>query len=341
MHIFYLTVDRYRDYRIDIRPGETNPGGGISTKTQVVLEAWRRFYDVGCGQTIEDSKDADILVVEPLWFLLRGGLCTEIEAPDLEASIQAYEQHPARLKILYLSELSFARIKRSDRDRIAAASTVITSNCEFQRGFFDVLGYRTQRLCDPVSSVYDQPDDSQRELSVMAVGRVSQVKNTPKLVHIFDELNYLGVKTIFVGNATLWGDAWYNDKSIERDMQSVASVYYPSLTPPELAELWSRASCGIFDSFHDSCCASNLESLMAGVLCLYGLHGAWADRPGIHGLDSIEDFVDALSAATENFTRLPDSDYFDEARRYAMENYSPEAFLKNWSDILRGHYDRQ
>ena len=79
---------------------------------------------------------------------------------------------------------------------------------------------------------------------------------------------------------------------------------------------------------------------MAGVLCLYGLHGAWADRPGIHGLDSIEDFVDALSAATENFTRLPDSDYFDEARRFAMENYSSETFLKNWSDILRGHYDR-
>ena len=340
MHIFYLTLDRYRDYRIDIPPGETNPGGGISTKTQVVLEAWRRFYDVGCGENIEDSKGAEILVVEPLWFLLRGGLHTGIEVPDLEASIQAYEQHPARLKILYLSELSFARIKRRDRDRIAAASTVMTSNCEFQGGFFEVLGYPTQRLCDPVSSVYYQPDDSRREISVMAVGRVSQVKNTPKLIHIFDELNHLGVKTIFVGNASLWGDVWHNDKVIEREMQSIASVYYPSLTPPELAQLWSRASCGIFDSFHDSCCASNLEALIAGILCFYGLHDAWTDRPGIHGLDSIEDFVEALSAATENFTSLPDSDYFDEARRYAMENYSSETFLKDWSEIVRGHYDR-
>ena len=36
MDIFYLTVDRYHQYKPNIAPGKDNPGGGISDKTASV-----------------------------------------------------------------------------------------------------------------------------------------------------------------------------------------------------------------------------------------------------------------------------------------------------------------
>ena len=39
MDIFYLTVDRYHQYKPNVLPGIENPGGGISDKTLAVLKA--------------------------------------------------------------------------------------------------------------------------------------------------------------------------------------------------------------------------------------------------------------------------------------------------------------
>ena len=130
--IFYLTVDRYHEYNPTLPPGKDNPGGGISDKTAAVLKAWRRFYRVGVSERITDYPAANILVVEPLWFKLRGGLHDELRAPDIEEAVREYEQYDAEFKILYLSEFSFLKIPSVYRQRILDALTVATSNCAFQ-----------------------------------------------------------------------------------------------------------------------------------------------------------------------------------------------------------------
>ena len=113
-------------------PAKTIPARGISDKTAAVLKAWRRFYRVGVSERITDYPAANILVVEPLWFKLRGGLHDELRAPDIEEAVREYEQYDAEFKILYLSEFSFLKIPSVYRQRILDALTVATSNCAFQ-----------------------------------------------------------------------------------------------------------------------------------------------------------------------------------------------------------------
>ena len=112
-------------------------------------------------------------------------------------------------------------------------------------------------------------------------------------------------------------------------MRFVADKYYNNQPLASLLKLLSGYSCAIFDSFHDSCSASNLAALMMGVRCFYGLHGCWRERPGVHQLDSVENFVDALKRETEDFSTIPKSD-----AAWAVERYSLDAFLRDWSTLL-------
>ena len=327
--IFYLTVGRYHEYNPTLPPGEDNPGGGISDKTAAVLKAWRRFYRVGVSERIADYPTANILVVEPLWFKLRGGLHDELQAPDMEEAVREYEQYDAEFKILYLSEFSFLKIPSVYRQRILDASIVVTSNCAFQQQFFAQLGIETKQLCDPVDVPFNIQLAPEKTVAVCALGRISTVKNSGKVIEIFQALKDLPIETVYIGDAALWGESAGEDKILEAEMRFVADKYYSNQPLTSLLKLLSGYSCAIFDSFHDSCSASNLAALMMGVRCFYGLHGCWRERPGVHQLDSAENFVDALKRETEDFSTIPKSD-----AAWAVERYSLDAFLRDWSTLL-------
>ena len=335
MNIFYLTVDRYHEANLDEPPGIKNPGGGIVGKTHYVLDAWRKFYDVGVGENIEESYDTEILVVEPLWFRMRGGLADEITTPDLEESVMAYEQHPARTKILYCSELAFVKFPEVFRNRIIDASSAVTTNCPFQKKLFHMFGIESVQLCDPIDeSIFC--NDTPKTLSVCAMGKIASFKNSHKIIDIFERLKeYPSIQTVYIGDATLWGDTPWRDEGLQNRMESVSDVYYPNLPDKLLSQALSPIACGIMDTFHDSCAASNIIMCMKSILCFYGLHGAWTGRPGVGGLDTVDDFVYAISDATEGFTAVPDVRHGDEGRQWAMENYSKSQFLEDWAEVRK------
>lgn len=332
-HIFYLTVDKFHEYMPNVPPGPLNPGGGVSDKTINVLEAWRKFYRVEVGQDIHKCQNAEILVVEPMWFKMRGGLRDMMTAPSMEEAVRQYEQYPCEFKVLYMSEFAFSKFPKMYRDRIIDASTVITSNCEYQERFYSLLGIHTVRLCDPVHDEFNA--SSEKELSVFAMGRISSSKNSQKTVEIFRALKQYSVPTVYIGDAALWGNKWNDDHKIEQEMKEVVDEYYQNMARLPLAKKLNSLSYGIFDTFHDSCSASNISALMSGVQCYYGLHGCWQDRPGVHGCDTVSDFVDALASSTKGFTMLPDKAQIESYRKWALGNYSQHRFLEDWSELLK------
>lgn len=330
MHIFYLTVDRYHEYKINVPPGDKNPGGGISDKTICVLDAWRRYYDVGVGENIEASFDAEILVVEPLWFRLRGGLADLLKSPDLEEAVTAYENHPAKIKIVYTSEFAFIKLPKHYRDRIIGASSVVTTNCLYQKRFFEMLGVDSIQLCDPVDELVFDNSDISKTLSVVAMGKIAPYKNSQKVIEIFNRLGEYPIQRVYIGGSSLWGDTRQEDMKIENEMKAAVDVYHPNLAQRSLAYALAPMACGILDTIHDSCSASNIMMCMNGILCFYGLHGTWEGRPGVGKLNTIQDFVDAIAKKTSNFTILPDCNDAYNARWWALENYSQQAFLEDW-----------
>ena len=331
MHIFYLTVDRYHQYNPQMPPGPLNPGGGISDKTLAVLKAWRRFYQVGVGEEIDDSADASILVAEPLWFKLRGGIDNDLWTPDIEEAVAKYETHPARLKILYCSEASLLKIPPSHRERIIAASTVVTSNCSFQKGLFAQFGIETAHLCDPIDDSLSIPVKA-KTMSVVVAGRISTTKNSGNIIDIFNALKSEPIETVYIGDAGLWGNSAPADKALEMEMRQAVDTYYKSQSYMELLNLLSGYSFALFDSFHDSCSALNLVALLLNIQCFYGRHACWKERRGVHGLESVDDFVNALKKHTTDFTGIPLSAPTD---NWVKTNYGLQGFLDNWSELMR------
>ncbi len=334
MSLHYVTVDRYSKFMPGVPPSEKHPGGGMGPKTLNAIDAWRRFYQVYVSQDINAHPTVDILVVEPLWFNLRGGF-GNLENPDLEEAVSAYEKHPAGIKVIYQSEFTMLKLPAEFRTRIVKASSVVTSNCTYQKRMYEMMGIKTVRLCDPQSEdVYYHPTVP-KELSIIAMSRISTQKNTQKVVEVFKLLKDTPIETVFAGGASLWGFSRKQDLEIEQELRSVSNRFYHNLTQLPLGKLLASCGCAMFDVFHDCCASSNLQALLAGCLCFYGMHGLFIERPGIHELDSPSEFVDAIAEATEDFKQPPDAKHRLKAETWALGDSSCEQFLKDWEGVMR------
>ena len=336
MDLVYWTVGRYVNYDPLKPPGVLNPGGGFPTKTAMLREVWNDFYRTGITEHPAAYPEASILVVEPIWFRLRGSDLGDLYTPDLEMAVSEYEKYSAKIKIVYATEFAFMKLPRAYRDRIVGCSSVVTSCCPYQRGLFDMLGIPTSPLCDPISDVWFYHPEIQKELSVFGMSHISSNKNSQKVVEVFQALRDKPIKKVYIGDAALWGRRNMNreGKRLEKEIRKVADVFYESVPPVELGQILGGLSLGIFDTFHDTASFSNIESLMSGAVCLYGLHGAWEGRPGFHNLDTVDDFVGCLARLTDDFTCLPAKEYVDQARAWAVENHGVYRFREDWSKLL-------
>lgn len=331
MSLFYLTLDRYSKYKPDEPVSEKNPGGGMGPKTLSVIDVWQGFYDVSVAQELHGN--AEILVVEPLWFLLRGG-AGDLATPDIDKSIEEYKNYPARVKVVYTSELAFLKLRKSHREEIMKASTVVTTNCHFQKMLFEMFNVPTMPLCDVIDPInYYRPKQKKR-LAVMAMGRISIDKNSQKIVEIFKALSGK-IERVYFGGAGLWGYSQAEDTFIESELKAHCDTFFNNVPQYEVSNELIGVAMGIFDPFHDCASTSNLQSLMAGLYNFYGLHGLWTERPGHHNLRTVSDFVEAIEASTDGFKSLPSSQFRKESESWALEHTSPDCFLNEWQDIIR------
>ena len=329
MKIVYGMPDRFGKYRLDQPVSRYNPGGGISTKAQRVFQAWSEWYDVEMVEPWwKDMDPRAYLVVDPLSFRFIP------EDTELGQVVEAYERHPAPFKVLYGSELAIMCLPFEERTRIFQASTLVTTCCDFQEGLFQALGQRSLRFCDPVpESVFYNPLH-EKELSLVVCGSISDCKQSFKVVDIFKALKGK-LKLIYVGGADLWGQTFSENERIATEIRRLADEFHYNVSQAEVARIFARASCGIFDTAHETCSESNQEFLMSGGRCYYGLHALWEERPGVHGLEDALSFVSAISSETQAFKALPVPRYRAESETWALEHCSYAAFMQQWKEVVR------
>ena len=332
MILRYVIPDKFGKYQLDKPPSPQNPGGGVGTKSQRAVEAWSYYYDVEIGETIE--LDTECLVVDPLWFRCRGHHdLANLDEEEMDYAVTAYENHQAKIKVLYSTELSMLEIPHAFRHRIFQASTVVTTPCRWLEGLYNMQNVASLSLCDPVpESVFYDPE-SEKELSVVAMGLISSDKNSEMVSTIFKALEGK-MKRIYLGSAGLWGGVDPLDRKLEYEISENCDEFHGNVSQSQVAVQLKRAACGVFVTFHETGSESNQESSMAGVASCYGEHGLWLERPGLTNLDTVSDFVNALSFLTKGFTELPIDPHRQEAEQWAMDNCSYTAFLSQWKDVL-------
>ena len=321
--IIYAVPNRFVNYSPTEPVSSTNKGGGVSTKSHRVCEAWDQYYDVVMMEGFDQYPKAHTLVFEPLMIRL---------ARNSEQVIQAYANHDAALKVLYCSEQSILEIPKKIRDVLFKISSVVTTCCDFQADQLVTMGYSSIRLCDPIPPLFFN-SDSTKDLSVMGIGLISYQKNSEQMVEIFKQLSKYKVRTVYIGGASLWGSEAPADSRLENELRKYCTEFHHNVAQSQVASVMHGISMGVFNTYHETCSESNQEANAAGVLGFYGGHSLWLERPGIHGLVTAEDYVDSMASKTKGFTELPDADYRLEAESWAQAHCSYKTFIDQWQEV--------
>ena len=304
----------------------------MGVKAQRAIEALNFFYDVGVAEAIAETLNSELILVEPLWFRTRGH--QELISIEIETAVEAYEQHPCDIKILYSTELSLLDIPPPLRDRIVDASTIITTPCKWLEGMCQMQNIQSMRLCDPVpESIFYNPT-MPKDVSVVAMGRISTQKNSEMVLEIFKRLEKHPITRIYIGGADLWGDKTATDAGLEYDIRENCDEFHYNIPQTELAKKLSTIGCAIFDTFHDTGSESNLETNMSGIVSFYGTHKLWQERPGVRDLHTADEFVEAIRRETNNFQTPPNDENRKQTEQWALKNCSYEQFIQEWRQVL-------
>lgn len=320
--IVYAVNNGFINYQPEVPPSRLNRGGGISMKVHRVSEAWSPYYDVLMTERFEEET-CNTLVLDPL--IVR-------YAREPEAVAEKYENHKAALKILYCSEQALLELPFERRKQLVNASSVVTSCCSFQEKQLSMMGIRTKRLCDPIPPVFLNPTID-KEVSVMGIGQISHEKNTPQMIEVFKALSEQGVKTIYMGSASLWDEASAEGLKLESELRQYSTEFYHNIPQTQVALVMRSVSAGVYLAFHETVSESNQEGCMAGIMGFYGGHALWSERPGVHNLRSTDDFVNAIATATKNFTKVPTQKHRLAAEDWALRHCSYETFINQWKEI--------
>ena len=322
--LMYVVGNRFKDFSLYRTMGPGNAGGGVATKVMRVAEILRGFYDVDLIGEFSVHDTASILMLDPLAIRL---------ARDSENMLDAYENHTANLKVLYCSEQAFLELSSDFRERLYKASSVVTTCSDFQELQFNMIGYPSVRLCDPIPDIFYSPDTS-KMLSVVSMGHISHFKNIPMLIEIYKLLYNAGVKTIYVGGSALWGDLSVKNRSLELELRRYCREFERNVPQYQVARILSKAAMGVCCSFHETASEGNQEGNMAGVWWYCGDHRLWKERPGRYGLRSPKHFFEVMSKDTDGFNRVPAAAKRVKAEKWALDHCSTSAFLKQWEEVV-------
>lgn len=313
----------------------SNPSGGLRTKIFSVKMALRDRYHVNICDSVE-TCEGNLLLIEPHCFHVE----TDRDQEAKSQLIQEIHDHEA-VKILYCSGIEVLRWSGNKVNQVAAAIDAITGNSTYLLNLLKGLDINKPyiMLIDPVDENFFRPT-TEKQLDVVAMGLVSRIKNTEFIVELFQALQGTPIRTVYLGNASLWGNAiksndlvWNGALELEEELRDVTDLFIGGATRSKVAEILSEASIYVGNTLHGTYVASQVESLMSGCLSITGHHLIYSERPGITGLKSVPAFVSTIQNATDNFQEVPLRKTQDESRTWALKHCSFARFREQLSGI--------
>ena len=317
--------------------GQQNPGGGMATKRQALDKVLSERYFFNWITDFSEVKQP-ILIIEPLILRLNH---SRPDTMDLETWTQQWVENLSACrarKILYGSEKEIARWSPNLFSQILENVDVVTANTTYQMDLIWTLSNGEcypYFLCDPIDTELFQPSPVKKP-RVFGAGRIAKFKNTEFLIEVFKAIKaHFGgaVETAYFGNASLWGIANSIDNKIADALKNCVDFYRGGISRAILARLFGESLFYISKTTHDVYSSTHVEALASGCISMGGGHPLFQERPGIAGLKTVADYVNAveqlLSESEEQRNHRQVA-----SRAYVEEHCGFEAFHKQLKEVL-------
>lgn len=319
----------FANYDPTAASGEKNPGGGMATKTLAVRQVLSQRYIVNLTQDF-DNVQSDVLVIEPLTPRLLGLNMTEW--------IEKLRACPAK-KILYCSEMEISRWAPHTLRQIFDAVDVVTANTKYQKDLIWTLSagqVQPHYLCDPIDESLFRPS-AKKARRVFSAGRIAKVKNSGFLIGVFKRLKARfgdAIETAYFGSAKLWGFGEPEDSRIQGHIESSVDFFLGGISRSQLAFLFGESLVYVSKSTHDVYSSTHVETLSSGCISVGGGHPFYRERPGIFGLKTPNDFVEAIGTLIEKPAAELD-EMGQQSRDYVVKHCGFEAFLGQFQRVMQ------
>ena len=338
MKIDYLVPNIFTNFDLQ---AVRNAGGGMSPNVNARFNALRQYYDVRLISDV-DAMKSDFCLVESLWFSLSRDWG---EKPHYSQS-ELHKRHADRMKKFYETpcvkvvtccELELARIPWWSQAKVKHFPAGVVVNVPYLFPIIEALGIMPiGYLCDAVDPYLFKP--AKKEMSVIAVGGLKHIKNPYLIFEVFEKLKDSGMKRIYVGSAEIWShEARPEDMALTKQIDACTDVWIKNASYVDTAYHLSTAAIGINDTWHDVSSRTNQEMLMSEVISIGGMHPLFDGRPGIHGLKTADEFVEAIREITNDFTEIP-VEMGKAGRDWALKNVATDVFLEQFNTIIRNVY---
>ena len=301
----------------------TKHSGGMHTKVDRVRRAVSDLYKIYITSDLSSLR-SDFVLIEPLYFRMSG--------VDL---LDGLRSHPAT-KILYCSETEVLRWTGRFRKELLEICDVVTCNCDYQASLSTAVGIQSPyRLIDPIPEDEFQP--LPKEMQVVAMGRISEVKGSAFVAELFRLLADTPIETVYVGGSKLWGAANAGDLVLEAEIRDYTDIFCENVLPRYVPEAIGAASFFVGSTIYDVFSSCHGEALMSGCISIGGEHPIYAERPGFT-VKTVQATVDVIGELTNDFKEMPDQKRGQDARRWAEQHLSFDCFKGQLIDLLRVYY---
>lgn len=301
-------------------PSDKNPGGGVCIKLlnlKLAIPSIKVVSEIyGAGM---------VSLVESLWFS-GGGF------EDFDNRIKQYEANTS-YKILWTSDVEFARWDGQYRDRIFNATDVVAANSPYMLQMLRSFMPNVVLLTDPIDINFIEPDKKLPYLFGMS--NIAIEKNIDSIIEIYKSLPLeLGLQKGFIGSADIWGLDIRNKVALQlgKELAKSCDWHIPNATRLQVVKKVSRCWGFVSDTAYDTFSYSMVEAMLAGCWCFCGQHPIFDDRPVIR-FDTPADAVEKISTQLDKGMTIN-----EEARQYVIDHYSLAVFRSQFKEILGGHF---